>query len=144
MRNVGASGILSNDVKAIWPIVAPQIMRALGAGLGELTLQTIYEGLERAEMQLWVVGDNETGDDLGVVVTQVQPTGVTCFLNVLLCAGVEMKEWKDLIGILESFGLDRGCEYVKVHGRKGWKRVLAPNGYEERYVVLTKPLFRRH
>lgn len=138
------SGILPDHLEKAWPIVAPQLQRALDESLGELSLEGVRQRLMKAKMQLWMIGDEFDEDTLGVVITQVERGEMASFLNIVLCAGDGLEEWIDHLHVLEMFAEQQNCEYIKVHGRAGWERILKPYGYKKYSVVLSKPLFRRH
>jgi hypothetical protein len=49
----------------------------------------------------------------------------------------EIRTW---IGTIERFMRDRGADRVRIPGRPGWQRVLAPYGYTVAGVQLMKEL----
>lgn len=56
-------------------------------------------------------------------------------------AGGDMTE---LVGLMlpevEAWAKANGCSEIELAGRKGWQRVLAPNGFRTQAYVMRKPL----
>ena len=73
------------------------------------------------------------------VVTQVADHETYRALNIWL-AGGDLHEIISLLKDAEVWATDHGCSVIEVTGRRGWKKVLAPYGFVERAVVLSKDL----
>lgn len=137
------AGIQVDELPYVWPHIQEYIHAGLQHGLGEYTEEDLVRMLQKKDLQLWVAGDMDDLDILGAAITQIQEGKNMKFLDIFLVAG-EGINWPEHIKELEEWGKEKGCSYIKLCGRRGWKKVLAPKGYTEQYVVLSKPLFRSH
>lgn len=99
----------------------------------EWTPQDVRTELEAQRAQIWLL---ETASGTrGIVITQLR--GKTGIIWIASGRGLDA-EAMQLLGAIESWMKECGCEEVKIMGRRGWKRVL--NGYEERSTVFVKRL----
>lgn len=89
---------------------------------------------------LWLAVGVERSN-LGILAaasTRLQRTDASKVCVVTACAGNGMPRWLGLLGRIEEFARDEGCNCVRIYGRKGWLRAL--DGYEQRHVILDKEL----
>lgn len=103
---------------------------------GDFYPQDIKRMIRDGKAQCWV--SMLDGELEGALVTQVQkfPTGSVCLLWII--SGRNMREWiGDLDKIIEWARLV-GCTKMRLHGRKGWKKVL--KDFEETAVVLERTI----
>jgi len=107
------------QIPFIWDAVEPFIQRALDRG-SIFTKQDIYDGLRHELFQLWTWQNPELK---AVLITQL--TVESCYMAVL--SGSHMQEWLGVLPDIEEWAKSMGCKKMKIHGRKGWSRVL---GYE--------------
>ena len=142
--NTSWAAVQKPDLPEAWDLAQPFIERALREGMNEFSLKEIVLMLERQDAQLWLIGNDDTYDVIGACVTQIQIGDGTKLLNIFLCAGEHFDLWEHHIEAVEEWGHSQGCDYVRIHGRRGWKKKLSHRGYKEKYVVLAKPLFRSH
>lgn len=82
------------------------------------------------QAQLWRV------EGAAMVVQLIQPPPT---VHIWL-AGGEMGALLSMRGGLEAWGRAQGCDWITINGRRGWKRVLAPFGYEPDGEELRKAL----
>lgn len=108
----------------------PQLEEALGHAGNTHTPQDVAEMVLSGEAQLWVEGD-------GLMITEVEEYPNGPVLRCWLAAG-EMDDVLALLPRIYGYGRYRGCEEVVMTGRKGWKRVLADEGWEDTNLVNMK------
>lgn len=138
------AGVPRDDLPQILPLVGHLILEALDTTLGEDSFNEVVEKLSTGNLQMWVIGDEDDLNILGVLLTRVQVCERTKLLNVYLCSGEAFDSWTTHLEMLEEWGREQGCEYITATGRKGWIKKLKPFGFVEKYVTLYKPLFRSH
>lgn len=107
----------------------------------EVTVEHLMREIMQGRRVLWLI---LTDDDAFVsfVLTMVQvneATGVKT-LWIPSFAGDEGAATVPLIGALEEWGRQQGCDEAQILGRWGWKRSLAGAGYEIDQVIFRKPL----
>lgn len=105
----------------------PQLQEALDYAGNTHTPEDVAERILSGEAQLWVGGD-------GLIVSEVEEYPEGPVLNLWLAAG----DKDDILALLPrvyGFGRWRGCERATVLGRKGWKRVLEPDGWQDTELV---------
>ena len=132
------SGVQSADVPRVWPAVVDLIKRATGrfdAGYDETH---VLERLKRAEMQLWIVGEDSIQ---GVVITEVQIHPQFKVLGLSIVAGDKIDDWiEEADDLLTRFARHHDCKYLEGYGRKGWARKLKSRGFEEYSITIRRAL----
>jgi hypothetical protein len=126
-------------VPTIWPHVKEWVVAGLNRGVG-YTPEDIYRALLARDMALWVV--RNTDGLLGCAVTSLwsQPRVRVC--DVLLTGGKRhtLRHWHHLIQTIEAYASEQGCDEVRAHGRRGWKKEADRHGYGELCTVYRKKL----
>jgi len=111
------------------------IERAIANG-SQWTIDEIRERLFSGHMQLWTYGEYEYQ---AVLVTRM-----TDHCLLLALSGYDMRQWLHHLRAVEGFARQFGCKEMRLHGRRGWSRVLAdyqPQGQDELGLnILVKPL----
>lgn len=97
--------------------------------------------IERGKRQLWLI---LTDDDefVSFVLTEIQTADATGLKTMIIpsFAGEEGAATVHLIGELERWGKEQGCDEAMVYGRLGWKRPLAAEGYKMDMTTFRKAL----
>jgi hypothetical protein len=142
---IGWGTLQSEEIPVLWPKLEGFINDAVQRGDGTISAQGILHSLAEKHMQMWLVVDNVEEDIVGVVVTQV-----TVHMDghkelcIVAAGGRDVDAWFKYLDILDTFAHASGATVIRVTGRRGWLRKLKPFGFEERAVVLTKQVARRH
>ena len=125
----------SGDVPLVWKDVKPMIKRALDNG-SQWSIDEIRDRLLDGRMQLWSYGEFE---HQAVLVTRM-----TDHCLLLALSGYDMARWIHHLSLVEGMARQVGCKEMRVHGRRGWSRVLKdykPQGQDELGLhILVKPL----
>lgn len=101
------------------------------------TAMDVRRALVRQQAQLWGVSDGEK--PVGVWITKVERSNETPWGLVWIAAGEGLEQGLKLFREhTEPWFREKGCKYIQIFGRKGWKKVLPD--YEDRGVILTKEL----
>jgi hypothetical protein len=124
-------------VPELWPAVERWLTDAINQGVGYAP-DDIRRALLIREMTLWVVRDGERLFACAVTTLWSQPQVKVC--HIVLVGGEEIQKWHHLIGELESWAKEQGCDEVREHGRPGWKRYAEQHGYEQLCTVYRKKL----
>ena len=95
------------------------IDRALDNG-SQWTIDEIRDRLMDGRMQLWTYGEFE---HQAILVTRM-----TDHCLLLALSGYDMPRWIHHLALVEGFARQMGCTEMRIHGRRGWSRVL--DGYE--------------
>lgn len=130
-----ATGVLANEISALWARVEPMIARGLGS---EETTDQVLECLLLKLAQLWTVME---GDDLkAVVVTEIcilKDGSKVC--NVWAAAGSGINRWLGYMATIEAWAKENGCRAVVVdRARIGWRRLM--RDYKITHVTLEKEI----
>lgn len=119
--------------------VGPILLRAVQRTGGRWKIQHAIDKIESGEQQLWVSFEGQK--IYGVVTTRIASYPAGPRLDIVYCAGDNLREWMaDMLALLERWGRDNQCVGVELVGREGWVKMLAPFGYEKRYIVMEKSL----
>ena len=119
-----------DQIPQIWDKASPWVEKALDRG-SIYTIEGIYEGLCKGEMQLWMWGFE------GALVTSIQVKAGKKFCLLLCLAGERMSDWFQYFPIVENWAKDEGAEEMVAYGRLGWAKMT---GYDIEYVKIRKTL----
>jgi hypothetical protein len=107
----------------------------------EVTVGHLARDVVDGKRQLWLVLDD---DDrfVAFVLTEVQVNDATGLKTLVIpsFAGEEGASTVPLIGAIEAWGKEQGCDEVMVWGRRGWKPALGKQGYSLDLAVFRKAL----
>ena len=79
-----------------------------------------------------------SSDHAALIVELRQYPGGALDAHVLIAAGDKGEITGELTTQAEAWARDNGCTAAVVESREGWKRALAPLGYEPHQLVLRK------
>lgn len=121
------------QVEEAWPVIADIVSRVTDA---PWTLDDVHADLAEGRAQAW--GMREQGEVRCVLITRVENTHTRCYGVLWIAAGSGIVEGMRLFReYIEPWFFDEQCcEWIEIHGRKGWARLLAD--YQQRAVVLSK------
>jgi hypothetical protein len=122
-------------IHAIWPRVAHLIHGAVKRTNLSHTLD-IERDVLAGNGLLWLAWDGRA----------VKAAATTALINtdaekaciITACGGDDRRQWLPLLANIERYARDEGCISIRIHGRKGWARVL--DGYRIQHVILRKDL----
>lgn len=107
----------------------------------EVSVAHLAREIQQGKRQLWLILDD---DDkfVSYVLTNIQTNDATGLKTLIIpsFAGEEGEACVALIGALEAWGRDQGCDEVLIYGRQGWKRSVAKEGYAMHMAIFRKPL----
>ncbi len=138
------SGIKSKKIPDIWNLCKQYVEMGNNKSKEEMNIDDIYERLINAEMQLWVVFD-ENDDIKSVVTTEVinYPRKRTC--RIVTLGGRGLDNWVDeVLDVLEGWAIENDCVAMETACRKGFIKKLEKYGYEHAYTILGKELTTLH
>jgi hypothetical protein len=109
----------------------------------EVRIEHLAQEVVSGKRQLWLILDD---DDhfVSFVLTEIQVNDATGLKTLVIpsFAGEEGAGTVPLIGALENWAREQGCDEVMVWGRLGWKKPLAKQGYSLDLAIFRKPLCR--
>lgn len=130
------TGVHSREVPQTWPQVAKFIASGLMEG-GDL--EELFARIMRRECALWVAKTNDR--IVAACVTENVILDGRKICNVISVGGVGMDDWLADLGMIELWALSQECTAMRYEKcRPGWARVLAPKGYQTKFIVLEKAL----
>ena len=110
----------------------PWVEAALEYAGGTHTFKDIVDGILERRFQFWPA-------EKGCAVTELIQMPQKKILHIFL-AGGEMQQIVDMDDSAVEFAKGQGCTMVTIAGRKGWKKVLKDNDYNEYYTTLAKDI----
>jgi hypothetical protein len=123
------------------PAVTAAMRKLAGRFPREVTVEHLARDVVDGKRQLWLVLDD---DDrfVAFVLTEIQVNDATGLKTLVIpsFAGEEGAATVPLIGAIEAWGKEQGCDEVMVWGRRGWKPALAKEGYSLDLAVFRKAL----
>jgi hypothetical protein len=98
---------------------------------------SLVEALLSQKAYLFKVEDD--GKALAVFVTIPQANPSRDKLCLYLAAGSESSKWlKDMLDVVEDQAVALGSEVIEIIGRKGWEKMIKPEGYLPERIVYRK------
>ena len=123
-------GIQSSELGQFWPIAKPLVQKALERG-SDYSIDEVYMGLRRQEMQLWMY------EDKAALVTKIHTHRGKKVCLLLALAGEAMPNWLEYRPLLEMWARSKGCDEMQIYGRIGWAKLT---GYTVEWTKMSKAL----
>ena len=105
---------------------------ALSYGGGTHDLKDVFDGILSGNMQLWPA-------ERGGIVTELAVYPRKRVLHIFL-AGGELDQITDMHEDVIQWAKAQGCSALTLSGRMGWKKALAPFGWEPTLLTLSKEI----
>jgi hypothetical protein len=127
----------AKDIGQYWPAIINFLLKVENP---DWTTDQVYESLINKDSQLW--GMTENHKITGILITRIERAQHLYGLIWIAAsegenAGLE-KGIPLYLSCVEGWMRDLGCKEIRIHGRRGWKRVLP--GFEEATIELRKQL----
>lgn len=125
-------------IPIIWEQVEGMLLPAVERSNGRWTMDSLFQNLTSTQKHLWVVfGEDQTIDC--VAVTAVVQYPAKSMLSIEFLGGNDIEKWVfKLLGVLNNFAKDAGCEGLEATGRYGFWKWLEKDGFERAYTVFEK------
>ena len=125
----------------VWDSAGPLLEKIEEHSSENYTAKEIFNAILRGEQQLWIYIENKD-EMIGAWTTRVFEVPGKRIVEICSIGGNGMNRDRveEVLVSMENFGKNHGCSMAQITGRRGWKRVLSPFGYEERSVVLEKEI----
>jgi hypothetical protein len=131
-------GVLSHAVDSVWDDVLPYLQATLDMGGNKFSVDFIKRGIENRNMQLWVSYSDSGFQMFGITEIVNYENKKAC--RMLWGGGIMYDSYAAHVGIIEQWAKDNGCHSIELHGRMGWNKVLADNGFKPIHYVAEKQL----
>jgi len=123
----------------VWPQVEHLFLENASVWDTYYTLDTFPALFHEGKLQLWTM--NDADEFLLVLITELRKFPKTTVINLLFVMGSDFKDGATLLDYVENWAYKQGATKSTILGRKGLLRLLAPNGYRQEAVVLSKNLY---
>lgn len=132
--------ITVQNLSLVWSPVAELLQSASATWETLYTLESIFLEIFLERAQLWVLEFND--EVCGCMITELVAFPKATMLRILLSAGDQnaLVNGMQFLPMIETWAKKQGATIIDVYGRPGWKRVLAPHGYESQAVVVRKSI----
>jgi hypothetical protein len=125
------------ELRAVWPKVAPLLLRAIPYTSGRTDLRSIFGALQDERQWLWIAFDDGDKAVVAAFVTHLAKYSKGSALVIDCAGGGQMTHWLAIASrVFRRCAADLGAERVELYGRKGWARVLKSCGWQQKMVVL--------
>lgn len=121
--------------------VVPLLKRATDRSGGRWTVEDAIDAILDEQQVLWIAYEGEPPNlkIWGVVTTRVAEYPRLKMLDIVICAGDDLKSWmKPMLEALDVWRVRNECAGLECVGREGWERRLKPFGWKPRYVIMEK------
>ena len=123
----------------VWPQVEHLFLENASAWDTYYTLDSFPPLFHEGTLQLWTMNDED--EFLLVLVTELRIFPKNMVMNMLFLLGSSFKDAITFLDYVENWAYKQGVTKSTILGRKGLLRLLAPNGYRQEAVALSKNLF---
>ncbi len=127
-------GVPAEEIPAMWPEIRSLVARAISHAAGDHTPETVRIDLEQRSRQLFVTWPERTA----ILITAIEERPARKVLHVFALAGRLPKDWREVLGSIETWAAEQGCAAIELQGRPGWTRRLPE--YGGRMIILRKEL----
>ena len=133
-------------IEKAWVTAYPLLSKAWEQGVGindEITLEEIELSILAGGSQLWLA--NTPDRFVAALVTQIVPyrKGYSCDLNLYATEPGYNDNVILWLSTIEDWAVKRGCKYMHVVGRLGWKKVLKKEGFKLKSITMCKEIILR-
>ncbi len=129
-----------NDLTAVLPHVFDFLMDALAEDDNTISYEDLISKLYLGEKKLFVLANDLNKSIHAAIVTEFCIINYQKRLLIRLLGGKDMKDWLDLIDQFVGFAEANECKYIMLCGRRGWKKLLKPYGYQEKGTIFSMKL----
>lgn len=107
----------------------------------EVDVQHLAGEIISGKRQLWLILEDDDSF-ISFLLSSIDVNDATGLKTLVLpsFAGEKGTETVRLIGAVEQFGRDQGCDECIAYGRWGWKRAMEKEGYKMSMVAFRKTL----
>jgi hypothetical protein len=125
--------------EGLWPRIFPHLSRAAEYTFGRYEPEDIFDAVISGQVHLWIVIDED--EIIGITVTRLWQYPRKKCLDMVFIAGDEGFSWKDaMLGVLQRWAYDNGCEVIESSGRPGFSRAFKDDGYKMLWQVYELPV----
>ena len=116
-----------------WEKSKPLLVEALRRSGDLHTIDDVFENIKTKKAILYPLKD-------GAAIFSVREYPRKRLLQIWLVGGDMEASIEGVLAGADFYAEQHGCDGIEVIGRKGWKRVLAPYGYDYKSVVMIKDI----
>jgi hypothetical protein len=123
----------------VWTAAVPLLMEGKKYWEDWATLESIYAGVKRDTMQLWLMNDSE--EFILCMLTTITENPIRKVLWILWIGGKDLDTAiKRFFDYIELWAFRLGISRVRLSGRMAWMRKLLPQGYKLVEYVVEKDI----
>lgn len=136
------AGIKTHNVPQFWHLVEPFIQDALDYHQMNRSSEYYKKALLEGSLSLWMVWEEKEGEQnvKCVLLSGIARIDGEWFCHIPIISGEDMDLWLHFLPILERWAMSQGARYMDIRCRKGFKKILAKEGYRSTEIILTKDL----
>ena len=133
---IKVSLIPASHVGEVWDEAEPYISQVCDLTYGRANPIDILDRCLRGVGHLWVAYEEDGKKIIGAAITRETSYPDIKLLTVEQLAGERFDEWINLIHqSFEDWAKHLGCAGMELIGRPGWKKRLAPYGWQPKFEV---------
>lgn len=122
----------SPEFEIVWREILPLLEKTLAYAHGRYLSEDIYRCLKACDMQLWVIYNSQ--GLLSFCITQIIVYPRKKILSIPFVGGIEMLKWLHLLGEIQRFAKENGCDEIEGYAREGWLRVFNKFNFEVKKI----------
>lgn len=122
-------------VPRLWSKLLPMVQSICDSTNGRMYPEHVLEFIREQYILLWCAYDE---DIQAIALTELKDYRGKKLMTILGVSGRNKKAWEGYMPILEDYALKAGCDGIESIARKGWSKLLEPQGFKQTHVFIEK------
>lgn len=130
-----------DHARAVWPKVKGHLQPAIDASKGRWTSEYVLAGLVAGEQLLWVVVNEDDGECVGALTTEITQYPEKRFVAIHFLGGTDFGFWyTELLDTITKYAQHCGCDGIECNARFGFWKYFKDDGFKKTSVFYEKIL----
>lgn len=133
------TGVPKEELEMLWPHARPYVENVLMRGFEEYSIEDVYTKLLEGNMQLWIFLD-EKHEIGGCLITRVVMYPQMRVCEIVFGSFDDLDKYVHFYEVIEEWARENEVDVMRIYGRRGWTKKLAPFGYKQTSILYTRDL----
>lgn len=132
---------MADDIPRLWPLLSPQIERALQHGQGDsVSIHAVKGQLVLGDLKMWVAYDTDEDMVLGLMIYEVLLNAKNVVVNINMIAGQDFHRWvAPMEAAIIKFRDAIPADCIEASCRPGLSKLLKKRGWKVKAIIMEAP-----